>query len=128
MISTKSDSQPTKVEILKSDSKDRVHRRPEEIDAIMDEFERSAMSGAQFARHYGLKYATFASWRTKRREKGNSSGSVDKQKFSFLEVSSHEQTADALSIEIADSIRFEVHTKGQAVVAAQIIRELINPN
>ena len=68
MISTKSDSQPTKVEILKSDSKGRVHRSPDEIDAILDEFELSAMSGAQFARHYGLKYPTFASWRAKRRE------------------------------------------------------------
>ena len=125
MISTKSDSQPTKVEILKSDSKGRVHRSPDEIDAILDEFELSAMSGAQFARHYGLKYPTFASWRAKRRENGKS-GNVGEQNFSFLEVAAHKNPSDAVSIEIADSIRFEVHTKNQAVVAAQIIKEIIS--
>jgi hypothetical protein len=85
----------------------------------------SAMSGAQFARHYGLKYPTFASWRAKRREKGRST-SVVEGNFSFLEVTAHEEPSDAVRIEIADSIRIEIQTKGQAVIAAQLIKDFIN--
>lgn len=38
-------------------------------EAVLDEFERGAMSGQAFARLHGIKYTTFASWIQKRRRK-----------------------------------------------------------
>ena len=37
-------------------------------EALLDEFERSGASGAEFARLAGIKYATFAGWVLKRRK------------------------------------------------------------
>jgi len=45
-------------EILKSDKLGCVQVPPERREAILDEFERSGMSGIAFARHHGIKYQT----------------------------------------------------------------------
>ena len=39
---------------------------PEQREALLDEFERSGMSGAAFAQHCGIKYPTFMAWRQAR--------------------------------------------------------------
>jgi hypothetical protein len=54
------------VEILKQDRRGRVLVAIERRRELLEEFERSGMSGAQFARLSGIKYATFANWRQKR--------------------------------------------------------------
>jgi hypothetical protein len=54
------------MEILKQDSRGRVLVPMERRRELLEEFERSGMSGAQFARLTGIKYATFANWRQKR--------------------------------------------------------------
>lgn len=40
----------------------------ERREAILDEFEKSGMAGAAFAKMIGVKYQTFASWTQKRRK------------------------------------------------------------
>ena len=65
--------------ILKTDCLGRVtvptHRR----EFILDQYERSGMSGQGFARHIGVKYTTFASWVQKRkRARGQYPGSESK--------------------------------------------------
>lgn len=42
---------------------------PERREALLDEFEKSGLSGAQFARTVGLKYQTFAYWRQQRQRR-----------------------------------------------------------
>ena len=54
--------------ILKRDRVGRVKVTRDRRRAILEEFDRSGMSGAGFARHYGIKYATFAGWILKRRK------------------------------------------------------------
>ena len=39
--------------------------------AILEEYDRSRMTGRAFAPHYGLKYKTFAEWVAKRRKRGH---------------------------------------------------------
>ena len=53
------------VEFLKQDSRGQVLVPMERRRELLEEFERSGMSGAQFARLSGVKYATFANWRQK---------------------------------------------------------------
>lgn len=45
------------------DTKGRVRTSKEQRRLILDEFERSEVSAAKFARRSGLKYSTLAGWR-----------------------------------------------------------------
>jgi len=49
-------------ELLKVDTNGRVHVPPERRKDLLEEFDRSGMTGAAFAKHYGIKYTTFAYW------------------------------------------------------------------
>lgn len=55
-------------QILKADTLKRVRVGKARREAILDEFERSGLSGAAFAKLHGLKYGTFATWSLKRRQ------------------------------------------------------------
>ena len=55
-------------EILKQDGRGRVRVPARRREALLDEFEKSGASGAQFAQLAGIKYATFAGWVLKRRK------------------------------------------------------------
>jgi hypothetical protein len=55
-------STDTAPEILKQDKLGRVKTPAARREAILDEFERSGMSGAAFAGYIGMKCQTLASW------------------------------------------------------------------
>jgi len=55
--------------VLKTDTKGRVHTPPARREQLLDEFERSGLSGTKFAELAGLKYQTFAAWAARRRQK-----------------------------------------------------------
>ena len=55
-------------EILQQDGRGRVRLPARRREALLDEFEKSGASGAQFARLAGIKYATFAGWVLRRRK------------------------------------------------------------
>jgi hypothetical protein len=60
------------LKILKRDAVGRVSYRAKQREAILDEFERSRLKGATFARITGLQYQIFASWIQRRRhERGD---------------------------------------------------------
>jgi hypothetical protein len=56
------------VEVIKQDAQGRVRVPRERRESLLDEFERSGVSGAQFARLAGIKYSTFAAWVARRRK------------------------------------------------------------
>ncbi len=56
-------------EILKRDKRGRVWMKPKRREALLDEFERSGLSGAQFARLTGVNYSSFQNWVARRRQK-----------------------------------------------------------
>lgn len=55
-------------QILKTDARGRVRLPKEKQEALLDEFEKSGMSGQAFAAWAGVKYPSFAHWRQKRRK------------------------------------------------------------
>lgn len=62
----------TTTHVLKTDCLGRVKVSDDYREAVLDEFERGAMSGQAFARLHGIKYTTFASWiQKRRRERGD---------------------------------------------------------
>jgi hypothetical protein len=56
--------------ILKTDALARLRTPPERRQQLLDEFERSGLSGVKFAALVGLKYSTLAGWAAKRRRQG----------------------------------------------------------
>lgn len=54
--------------VLKTDGMGRVRMPKERREELLDEFERSGLSGAKFAELVGIKYQTFAAWAKRRRE------------------------------------------------------------
>ena len=56
-------AEPTEpVALIKTDVLGRMHRTPEQRKKILQEYERSGLSGPKFAALCGVKYQTFASW------------------------------------------------------------------
>ncbi|MFT5466901.1 MAG: transposase-like protein [Verrucomicrobiales bacterium] len=54
---------PETFERLRVDARGHVRTSREEREAILDEFDRSGISGAAFAKLHGIAYSTFAHWR-----------------------------------------------------------------
>ena len=55
--------------ILKTDSRGRVQTPPQRREALLDEFERSGLSGRKFAELVGVVPVTFSAWVCQRRRK-----------------------------------------------------------
>jgi hypothetical protein len=55
------------LKVLKQEARGRVWVAAPRREALLDEFERSGVSGAKFARLVGIKYPTFAGWVHRRR-------------------------------------------------------------
>ncbi len=58
--------------ILRTDAKGRVRTSAKRRESLLEEFDRSGLSGAKFAGLAGIKYQTFATWLQKRRDQGQS--------------------------------------------------------
>ncbi|NJL72237.1 MAG: hypothetical protein HC888_11970 [Candidatus Competibacteraceae bacterium] len=58
------------LELLKADVRGRVRVPGAKREAILDVFEQSGLSGPAFAKQWGLKYPTFASWVQRRHRCG----------------------------------------------------------
>jgi hypothetical protein len=63
------DMQKSDGQILKPDAKGRVHTPNAPQDSLLDEFERSGLSGPKFAQLAGVSYQTFATWRQRQQKR-----------------------------------------------------------
>lgn len=57
-------------ELMRRDKRGRVWTKPERREALLDEFGKSGLSGAEFARLSGVKYSTLQNWLQQRRSRG----------------------------------------------------------
>ena len=110
-------------EILKSDKLGRVQVPPERREAILDEFERSGMSGIAFARYRGIKYQTFAAWR-QRRKKTPTVAPARKSSFVLVESPSEILSGQGLEIELGGGARVWIRSRADVGLAAELIRNL----
>ena len=53
--------------ILKTDAQGRIRTPVDDREALLALYDQGSMSGAAFARTYGLRYSTFMGWLRKRR-------------------------------------------------------------
>jgi hypothetical protein len=116
-------------EILPTDTKGRVRVSRERREELLDEFERSGMTGAQFARTIGLKYQTFAFWRQQRQKRKPALTSPSAQKSAtveWLETVIDKGSVSApglpLLIRLPSGAAIELASASQAGVAAALLR------
>ncbi len=110
-------------EILKTDDRGRVRVPRERREALLDEFERSGLSGAKFAAHYGLKYPSFAGWVQRRRRERASPGSAGGG-VRWLEAVAEPTAAAALTLHLPGGARLEITGAAQVPLAAALLRLL----
>lgn len=132
---------------LKRDVLGRVTLPAAQREALLDEFERSAMKGQPFAQLLGLNYQTFASWIQKRRRARGDYAVLAKTSESVTEVAAPQkerpspslrlvevfnspaltlapQAAAALEVRLPGGASLLVSDAAQAALAAQILRSL----
>ena len=126
------------VAVLKTDTKQRVRTPPERRQALLDEFERSGLSGARFAAVTGIKYATFANWVQKRRREqscdgagltvgGQFPGEATGSSVRWLEAMVGPKpmlTAGTLRVHLPGGAHLEITDRSQAMLAAELLRVL----
>lgn len=118
-------------EILKQDSLGRVRTPKEKREKILAEYERSGMSGVQFAEYAGIKYQTFATWVQKRKRAPSKKTAPAKQAVAgrWLEAviggsEPPESGKSGLVLELPGGIRMRVEDERQAVLAAAVLRQI----
>ena len=108
-------------QLLKVDSRGRIQISPERRSALLEEFDRSGMTGAGFARHYGIKYTTFAHWIRMRKKKRMAGSSPEKFLLVTAETSSK---AEEVLIHLPNGASLSVTSTTQAELAGAVIRAL----
>jgi hypothetical protein len=111
--------------LLQIDERGHVRVSRERREGLLDEFERSGISGAKFVRLAGIKYPTFMYWLKQRREKrsGESDGGQGASRaVSFVEAlvegSRGRPSTEGLIIELAGGARLRVESPIQLRLAA----------
>lgn len=122
--------------ILKSDEAGRVQTPPERREQLLDEFERSGLSGAKFAALVGVKYPTFAAWMLKRRRGRCPEGDATRAsegKLQWLEAVVEQANGSSAGesrgviLEVSGGTRLLVRDESQVPVAVAIVRALGKP-
>ncbi len=121
--------QPKEV-ILKSDTRGRVFTPVARRESLLDEFERSGLSGAKFAQLTGLKYSTFACWLQRRRqERGAAPVAGQKDPAAavrwleaVVEQASPGPSPEPVRVRLASGAWVEVQHAGQAALVAALVR------
>ena len=125
-------------EILKTDVLGRVRTPKPRREALLDEFERSGVSGKKFAALVGIHYQTFASWSQQRRKArgedplpGKKPVARGRDTLRLVEavIEDHRaqaagMEATALCVQFPGGARLEVHEARQALLAAELLRAL----
>jgi len=115
--------------ILKQDSLGRVRTLRKRREVLLEEYERSGMSGREFATFSGVKYQTFATW-VQKRSKARSDPKVGAgmPPVQWMEAVLGEEAGDpgkrVLVVEVPGGVRMEVRDMAGAKLAAEVLRHL----
>ena len=113
--------------VLRVDQLGRARTPRERRKLLLEEFDRSGMSGAAFARQFGINYHTFAAWIHKRRL---GKAGFKPQAISLVEAviePSRESSAvlgSSVRVQLPGGASVEVADKGQAELVAILIQNL----
>ena len=118
-----------KQEILKVDASGRVRTPPERREALLDEFERSGLSGKRFAEMVGVVPVTFSAWVCQRRRKRANAKKATRQiePVTLLEAVVEKSRSEAagspesIVLELDGGAKIEVHAPEQLRLVAELL-------
>jgi hypothetical protein len=117
--------------IIKTDEAGRIRTPAARREQLLDEYERSGLSGQKFAELAGIKYQTFATWAQKRRRARGLAGPVSSKPTEatrWLEAVVGSATGSGVMVlELPGGVRVEVADEKQAVLAAVLVKALARP-
>ena len=112
--------------LMATDARGRVRVAVERREALLDEFERSGLSGVKFAQMVGVKYPTFALWVQKRRKARKLEGVGEAQAVTFAEAVLDRGGvvvgAGGLVIELPGGARMLIQSPVHLQMAAELLR------
>ena len=127
-------TEPTEHTLNKTDVLGRMQRTREQRERILDEYERSGLSGPKFAALCGVKYQTFANWLQRRKRQRNAYPKRKAQRKAATQVrwleASVQSTAAftaGLVLELPGGVRAQLSNAGQIALAAALVRALDTP-
>jgi hypothetical protein len=126
---------PTEEPILKTDVIGRIRTPLARREQVLDEFEKSGLSGQEFAKLAGIKYSTFATWVQRRRR---ARGAYPKVKAPIQAINqvrwleavvgeSGSGQGRPLALELPGGVKMVIEDMRQAAVAAALLRALVKP-
>jgi len=116
--------------ILKTDSRGHVYTPIARREALLAEFDRSGLSGKQFARLSGVNYSTFQYWRQCRKREPSVSKPVPSapgQQVAWVEAVVQQGLASGgcgLILQLPGGVRAELSSQQQIQLAAALVRAL----
>lgn len=113
--------------VLKTDGLGRVQTPAARREQLLNEFERSGLSGKKFAALVGIKYPTLATWRQKRRrDRGVGAPAKRSKTVRWVEavVEGSNGEAKPLVLELPGGARTEIKDAQQAALAGALLRTL----
>ena len=120
--------------ILKTDTEGRVHTPPQRRETLLDEFERSGLSGTKFAELTGIKYQTFAAWAARRRKQRGQvtppTQAVDSVRWLEAVVGDAQAPAGpsvVMNVRLPNGVWLEVADLHQVRLAAALVQALVKP-
>jgi transposase-like protein len=131
------DTTHTEETILKADVLGRVKTPLARREQLLEEYERSGLSGQKFAAVVGIKYSTFATWVQKwRRARGAypvkaPARRADPVKWLEAVVEAAQPSGGknplALVLELPGGVKAEIRDAKQVALAAELLRALAKP-
>jgi len=120
--------------ILKADTQGRVRTSAARRESLLDEFEKSGLSGAKFAALAGIKYQTFAAWAARRRQHAaTTTPGKPIDPVRWLEAVVQEAQApvahrtSGVVLRLPGGVRLELADLKQVPLAAALLRALEKP-
>ena len=120
--------------LIKTDVWGRMQRTREQRERILDEYERSGLTGPKFATLCGVKYQTFATWLQRRKRARNAYPKRRPRRkvarVQWLEASVQPalpSTATGLLLQLPGGVRAQISSQHHIPLAAALVRALENP-
>jgi hypothetical protein len=122
--------------VIKTDKLGRVQTPAVRREQLLDEFERSGLSGVKFAELTGIKYQTLATWLKKRRRgRGECVRARRSKRLRWLEavaepnlgLASNSGDKSPLMLELPGGAKVQITDAKQAALAAALLKALATP-
>ena len=127
-------TEPIEPTVIKTDTLGRMRRTPQQRERILDEFERSGLSGGKFAELCGVKYQTFATWVQGRKHQRNGyrngkprRNTLTQVKWLEASVQPEATCTQGLRLQLPGGVQVEISHASHIPLVAALVRALAKP-